>query len=114
MKLKLNYRHLDLADRFNISRATVSNIVKTIITALHEVLFEGIMGQGMPSQRKCKGCLPAAFDDFASGRAVMDATEITIDIPYDLNNQASCYSNYKSRHTAKAVTCVAPNTNNKI
>ncbi len=109
MKLKLNYRDLDLAERFNVSRRTVSNIVKTLITALHEILFLGIMNEGMPSQMKCKSSLPDCFENFASCRAVMDCTEITMDIPTEMNKQAACYSNYKSRHTVKVLTCVAPN-----
>ena len=39
----------------------------------------------------------------------MDATETTMDIPSDLNHKARAYSAYKSRHTVKALTCVAPN-----
>ena len=38
----------------------------------------------------------------------MDATEIIQDVPSDMNSQALSYSSYKSRHTVKAVTCVAP------
>ncbi len=109
MKLKLNANDLDLADRFSVSRATVSNILNTLICALHEILFEGIMKQGMPSQLKCKGSMPKSFEYFSSARVAMDATEITQDIPSELNAQSVCYSNYKSRHTVKALTCVAPN-----
>lgn len=39
----------------------------------------------------------------------MDAIETTQDIPGHLDTQAMAYSSYKSRHTVKAVTCVAPN-----
>jgi hypothetical protein len=39
----------------------------------------------------------------------MDATEVTQDIPSELNAQSLSYSSYKSRHTVKALTCVAPN-----
>ena len=109
MKLKLNCRDLDLAERFCTSRSTVSNIIKTIICALHELLFVGVLKQGMPSQSKCKGSMPHSFEEFISARVVMDATEITQDIPHELDKQASAYSNYKSRHTVKALTCVAPN-----
>ncbi len=109
MKLKLNCRDLDLAERFAVSRTTVSNVVKTHIVALHEILFDGMLVGRIPSQLKCSGCLPACFDAFKTARAVMDATEMTMDIPTNLNLQAACYSSYKSRHTAKAVTCVAPN-----
>ncbi|XP_048742598.2 uncharacterized protein LOC125656058 [Ostrea edulis] len=110
MELRLNLRDLDLAERFNISKSTVSNIFNTFVAALHEILFDGILNVvGIPSQLKCKGSLPKSFEDFSSARIAMDATEITQDVPSNMNNQSVSYSNYKSRHTVKAVTCVAPN-----
>ena len=110
MKLKLNLKDLDLANRFQISRTTVANIVHTYVSALHELLYDSIMiEKGMPSQLKCKGSMPKSFQDFGSARASMDATETTQDIPSDLNKQSLAYSSYKSRHTVKAITCVAPN-----
>jgi hypothetical protein len=66
MKLRLNLRDADLAHRFCISRPTVSNIIHTLIHALHEMLFEGVLNQGLPSQLKCKGSLPKAFEHFPS------------------------------------------------
>ena len=106
VKLK---RDLNLAERFNCSRMTVSNVVKTIVLALHELLFVGVLKRGIPSQAKFRGSMPKSFDEFLSARIVFDATEITQDIPQQLDRQASSYSNYKSRHTVKAVTGVAPN-----
>ena len=53
MKLRLNLR--DLAERFDTSKSTVSNIFNTYIAALHEILFEGVMKTvGIPSQLKYK------------------------------------------------------------
>lgn len=109
MKLRLNLRDLDLAQRFGTGRTTIANIVKTVICALHELLFVGSMDIRIPSQAKCKTSLPKSFEDFVSARIVMDATEIMQDIPRELNKNAACYSSYKSRHTLKAVTSVAPN-----
>ena len=110
MKLRLNTRDLDLAFRFDVSRATVSNVVHTFIHALHEILFDGIhTALGIPSQLKCKGSMPKSFEDFATARVAIDATEITQDVPSDLSKQSASYSAYKSRHTVKAVTAVAPN-----
>ncbi|XP_061170365.1 uncharacterized protein LOC133179685 [Saccostrea echinata] len=110
IKLRLNFRDLDLAVRFGTSRSTVSNIVNTFISVLHEIFFDGVLkAVGIPSQLKCKGSMPKSFEDFTSARIAMDATEITQDIPSNMNSQSLTYSNYKSRHTVKAVTCVAPN-----
>jgi hypothetical protein len=110
MKLRLNCKDLDLAVRFCTSRATVSNIINTYISVLHEILYDGVLkAVGIPSQLKCKGSMPKSFEDFSSARIAMDATEVTQDVPSDMNCQSLAYSSYKSRHTVKAVTCVAPN-----
>ena len=109
MKLNMNCKDVDLAERFLISRASVANIIQTLIHALHELLYEGIMLQHFPSQAKCKGSMPQAFNEFSSARASIDAIEVTQDIPSDLDSQSRAYSSYKSRHTVKAVTAVAPN-----
>ena len=54
--------------------------------------------------------MPASFGDFNCCRIVIDATEVTQDVPsQDMNTQAQTYSAYKNRHTVKAVTGVAPN-----
>ena len=110
MKLRLNYRDMDLAVRFSTSRATVSNIINTYVSVLHEIFYEGVLKElGIPSQLKCKGSMPKSFDEFASARIAMDATEVIQDVPSDMNSQSLSYSSYKSRHTVKALTCVAPN-----
>ncbi|XP_046559285.1 uncharacterized protein LOC124268354 [Haliotis rubra] len=109
MKLTLNSKDLDLAQRFNVSRATVSNIFNTLIHVLHELLFAGMIDISMPSQMKCKGSMPKSFEEFGSARASVDAVEMSQDIPNQLDEQTRAYSNYKSRHTVKAVTAVAPN-----
>ena len=109
VKLRLNSQDLDLGDRFGVSDTTVSNIFNTYIHALHELLFGGIMRDYIPSQMKCKSSMPASFAEFSSARLVMDATEVTMDIPQKLDKKALTYSSYKSRHTVKSVLSVAPN-----
>jgi len=109
IKLVQNVNDIDLAHRFCVSRPTVSNMFHTLVDALHEILFFSMVAVSIPSQLKCKGSMPKAFEEFSSARASSDAVEITQDIPSDLAAQALSYSNYKSRHTGKAVTCVVPN-----
>lgn len=111
MKLKLNLKDFDLAERFGISKTTVGIIFRTFIHALHELLIEGIMESknGIPSTEKCSGSLPESFKEFKHCRLVMDATEISQDIPSNLNENQLGYSSYKGRHTLKSVTCVSPN-----
>ena len=65
MKLRLNYRDMDLAVRFSTSRATVSNIINTYVSVLHEIFYEGVLKElGIPRQLKCKGSMPKSFDEF--------------------------------------------------
>lgn len=100
MKLKLNLRDINLAHRFCVRRSTISNIFNTLVHALHEMLYVGVVDTCFPSQLKCKGSMP---------KSSMDAIETTQDIPGHLDTRVMAYSSYKSRHTVKAVTCVAPN-----
>lgn len=109
MKLRLNSPDLDLAYRFCISTATVANVFKTFVYALHELLIKGIMDQILPSSLKCQSSMPKCFEGFSQARLIMDATEFGQDVPRDLNIQGISYSAYKSNHTMKALTCVAPN-----
>ena len=54
--------------------------------------------------------MSTSFGNFSSCRIVLDATEITQDVPgNDMRLQASTYSGYKNSHTVKSVTGVAPN-----
>ena len=106
MKLKLNTPHLDLAERFKTSTTTATNIVMTHIVALHDILT-GITKQvGIPSVRKCRTSRPVSFGDFTNCRLIIDATEISQDVPNLLSDQAETYSSYKNNHTVKAVTIV--------
>lgn len=76
---------------------------------IHKILFEGVMKTvGISSQFKCKGSMPKSFEKF-SARFAMNATEITQDVPSNMNSLSLSHSNYNSRLTAKDVSCVAPN-----
>lgn len=82
MKLGLNNRDMDLAVRFSTSGATVSNIIKTFVSVLHEIFFEGVLKEvGIPSQLKYKGSMPKSLNElfFASTRIANDATEVIQD-----------------------------------
>ena len=73
----------------------VSNIFNTYIAELHKILFKGVMKTvGIPSPLKCKRSMPKSFEEFSSARIVMDATEITQDVPSNMNSQSLSYSNY--------------------
>jgi DDE superfamily endonuclease/Helix-turn-helix of DDE superfamily endonuclease len=109
MKLRLNTPLLDLSVRFHISERTVTNIFKTILFALHKLLFVICMNK-VPSRRKCSGALPPCFSNFKNCTQIWDCTEVCIQVPREnLDAQRMTYSSYKSTHTFKALISIAPN-----
>uniref|UniRef100_A0A8W8IPW0 Transposase Helix-turn-helix domain-containing protein n=1 Tax=Magallana gigas TaxID=29159 RepID=A0A8W8IPW0_MAGGI len=75
MKLKLNLRDIDLAHRFCVSRSTISNMFNTLVHALHEMLYVGVVDTCFPSQLKCKGSMPNACSScvIPQATALMDS-----------------------------------------
>ncbi len=109
MKLRLNCPHLDLAQRFDISQAAVTNIVITYVHLIYEVLYQQFM-EVIPSRQKNKSCLPTSFSNFTNCRAVLDCTEIfTVVARTSMKKQRLTYSNYKHHNTFKGLIGVAPN-----
>ncbi|KAJ8911698.1 hypothetical protein NQ315_017151, partial [Exocentrus adspersus] len=80
MKLRQNFTHSDLAYRFQVSEATVTNVVVTFIHVLHEVLFKVLM-KDIPSRSKNKTCLPNCASTFTNCRIILDATEVFCAVP---------------------------------
>lgn len=108
MKLKLNLLNDDLACRFNVSRETVSNIFKTWLFALHEILFVGLIGK-CPSRNKNKTCMPSSFSTFTNCRMILDCTEMCTIHSKNMEKQRATYSSYKHHNTLKGLIGVAPN-----
>jgi DDE superfamily endonuclease/Helix-turn-helix of DDE superfamily endonuclease len=109
MKLRLNTPLLDLSVRFGVCEKTVSNIFKTILFALHKLLFSSCMCV-VPSRSKCLNALPACFKPFPNCRQIWDCTEVSIEIPRgNLEAQRMTYSSYKSKNTFKGLVSIAPN-----
>ncbi|XDV13745.1 hypothetical protein PO909_002088 [Leuciscus waleckii] len=104
MKLRLNCGHVDLATRFNCSTATVTNIFTTLISALYDVLYVGLLENNIPSTAKNQTSLPDCFQPFPNCRIVLDCTEVAIS-----NAERLLYSQYKGRTILKALIGVAPN-----
>ena len=110
MKLRSNFTVTDLAVRFSVSVASISNITMTWISILYEVLYMGMMRNAkIPSVLKNKGSLPSCFSTFSGCRMILDCTEIQCAIPGNMEAQRSTFSHYKQRNTFKALVGVAPN-----
>lgn len=99
MKLRLGLLHLDLAERFDVSSATVSKIyrlwVPTLATYLEQLIIwpeRGVIRQSMPAsfRRKFRDCI-----------CIIDCTEIFIERPKNLTARAQTWSNYKHNNTCK-------------
>lgn len=108
MKLKLNLGHKDLAFRFNTSSLTVSNVTLTFIILLQDILYKILM-DNVSSQLQNQLCLHNCFQSFKNCRMIIDCTEVSCDIPKQLDEQKLTYSNYKHRNTHKRLIGVASN-----
>ena len=64
----------------------------------------------MPTVEQVKGTLPYAFKDkYPKTYIIIDASEIFIETPTDLEIQSSTWSNYKHNNTAKFLIGCTPN-----
>lgn len=80
MKLRHNFKHTDLAFRFNVSNATVTNVVVTFVHVLHAVLYVKLMDK-IPSRKKNKFCLPNCASTFTNCRIIIDCTDVFCTVP---------------------------------
>jgi len=108
MKLRRNYSNIDLAQRFQVSTASVSNVFLTWRHALHEFLVAGLLAK-MPRRFKNKASMPKAFSSYESCRVVLDCTEVFAAVPRKMSDQNAMYSDYKRRITLKGLVGIAPN-----
>lgn len=69
MKLRQNLSHVDLAFRFQVSEATVTNVVVTFIHVLYEILYKKLMHK-IPSRNKNQSCLPNCCTTFTNCRII--------------------------------------------
>ncbi|KAL1490718.1 hypothetical protein ABEB36_013368 [Hypothenemus hampei] len=80
MKLRQNFPHSDLAYRFQVSEATITNIVITFIHLLHKILFKTLMKE-IPPREKNRSCLPNCASSFTNCKIILDCTEIISSVP---------------------------------
>ena len=66
--------------------------------------------QWTPTLEQVKRTLPEAFrEKFPDTYAIIDASEVFIETPCDLQYQSSTWSNYKHHNTAKFIVACTPN-----
>ena len=109
MKLRHNFSHLDLAFRFQVSQATITNVFQTLLYCIHKILYLPCM-KTVPSLKKVQSSKSECFKNFPNCREIWDCTDVFIDRPRsDLNAQKSTYSHYRGGNTLKALIAIAPN-----
>ena len=107
MKLRQNYTNLHLAQLFNCSSATVTNIFLTFIEVIHTSLH-GLM-EKIPSRFKNLSNLPESFKKFPNCRIIIDCTDVRMETPKQMNYQNQTYSSYRGMNSFKVLIGVAPN-----
>ena len=64
----------------------------------------------MPDVEQVKCTLPLAFkESYNNTYTIIDASEIFVETPTDLQLQSSTWSNYKHHNTAKVLIACTPN-----
>jgi hypothetical protein len=106
MKIRQAKEDFELSLLFRVSESTVSNIVVTWINFLYFQLKDLDF---WPSREVIDDHIPANFGaSFGRTRVILDATEIPINKPSDVNAQSCTFSSYKNRNTLKAMIGCTP------
>ncbi|KAK0132475.1 hypothetical protein N1851_032653 [Merluccius polli] len=113
MKLRLGLCNTDLAYRFQVSKTTISNILRSwvpaislgypamafILKSLIKWPSKGAVLKNMPKIIKC---------NFKRCRCIIDCAEIFIARPSSLTARAQTWSNYKHNNTIKYLIAITP------
>ena len=106
MKLRQAKEDFELSMFFQISQSTVSRIIITWLNFLYFQLKELDI---WPSKDIIEDFMPSNFaEKFPDTRVILDATEVPIEKPSDVNAQCMTWSNYKHKNTVKAMIGVTP------
>ena len=107
MKLRLGLLNEDLANRFGISSATCFVIFSSWIKLLSKIL--GTPLSTWLDREVVRSNLPKTFEGkYGKTRCIIDCTEVYIDRPKSLENQAKTWSDYKKHNTIKFLVAIAP------
>jgi hypothetical protein len=106
IRLRLGLLVQDIADRFNISSATVSKYFTTWVSLLH---LELKILNPFPSRSAVDRTMPDIFKPkYESVRVILDCTEIYVQRSSSILNQALTFSNYKHHNTLKFLVGITP------
>lgn len=106
MKLRLGLSNRDIAYRFKVSESTVSNILRSWLPVMANILKSIIK---WPSKGAVLKNMPKSFRrHFKRCRCIIDCTEIFIERPNNLTARAQTWSNYKHHNTVKYLVGITP------
>lgn len=106
MKLRLGLSNRDIAYRFKVSESTVSNILRSWLPVMANILKSIIK---WPSKGAVLKNMPKSFRrHFKRCRCIIDCTEIFIERPTNLTARAQTWSNYKHHNTVKYLVGITP------
>ena len=107
VKLRLNLRLQDLADRFKIAKSTASKYVHTWVSGMHQVFVPAFLL--WPGEREITATLPMIFrEHFQRCVSIIDCFEIFVQRPNNFRERASTFSSYKHHNTIKFLISITP------
>lgn len=95
-----------MARRFEISLSSVSRVFLTWVNYIY--LRLGLLPI-WPDRATIQETMPATFKErYPKTTAILDATEVKVNVPSSLLLQSQTYSNYKSANTFKGLVAISP------
>lgn len=106
MRLKVGLFVQDLAERFSISKGTMSKYIYTWVSLLHKELK---VLNPFPSKDCVQRNMPNVFKiKYPSTRIIIDCTEVFVQRPSKMLNQSAMFSSYKHHTTIKFLVGITP------
>lgn len=106
VKMKTNMKFCTMSAIFSLHETTLSRQFKAFLPILRVAMSSCIY---FPVKEEIRCNLPKSFKpDFVNVRAVLDCTEIPIEMPKCANCRISTYSRYKGTNTVKFLVSVTP------
>ena len=106
VRLRRGMAESTLAHLYGLSQSTISTVIITFVNFLFLKLgslnifpIKEVVSENMAS------CFKTLYPDT---RIILDATEITIEIPSSLSKQSMSFSSYKQRNTLKGLIGISP------
>ncbi|XP_069119303.1 uncharacterized protein, partial [Argopecten irradians] len=106
IKLRQGSEDFELSEKFNISETTVSKVIITWINFMYFQLKELPI---WPARDTVTEHMPVDFKKkFQSTRVILDATEVPIQKPSNVQAQSLSWSSYKHKNTVKTMIGCTP------